>query len=136
MFDFCISEYGELVYNGLSNDIKLSKLDDLIKQKAICRIKSVTKDWFNAPEIGADIEKFLGSPNNEATAEKIVESITYALTFDELIKRKDLFFIPKIDINKISIIVFIKRVTIDNPIIINVEIDIISGVNVKYDINS
>ncbi|MFL8632981.1 hypothetical protein Q3157_09815 [Clostridioides difficile] len=136
MFDFCITDSGELIYDNDSNNLMYLNSDYLLRQKCICRIKSVTKDWFNVDYIGSDIEKFLGKLNNKETLDSIIASIENALLYDRLIGENSLFFIPKIHINKIELLIFIKERRNNNPIVINMEIDIISGVKIKYDINT
>lgn len=136
MFDFCITDSGELIYDNDSNNLMYLNSDYLLRQKCICRIKSVTKDWFNVDYIGSDIEKFLGKLNNKETLDSIITSIENALLYDRLIGENSLFFIPKIHRNKIELLIFIKERRNNNPIVINMEIDIISGVKIKYDINT
>lgn len=136
MFDFCITDNGELIYDNNSNNFLYLNSDDLLRQKCICRIKSITKDWFNVDYIGSDIEKFLGELNNKNILDLIIESIERALLYDKLVGENSLFFIPKIYKNKIEILIFIKEKRNNNPIVINMEIDIVSGVKIKYDINT
>ncbi|AXU72294.1 TPA: hypothetical protein ACG3PC_000140 [Clostridioides difficile] len=136
MFDFCITDSGELIYDNNSNNLLYLNSDDLLRQKCICRIKSVTKDWFNVDYIGSDIEKFLGKLNNKDTLDSIIASIENALFYDRLVGENNLFFIPKIHRNKIEVLIFIKERRNNNPIVINMEIDIVSGVKIKYDINT
>ncbi|HBG5344426.1 TPA: hypothetical protein KQG29_004433 [Clostridioides difficile] len=136
MFDFCITDSGELIYDNDSNNLLYLNSDYLLRQKCICRIKSVTKDWFNVDYIGSDIEKFLGKLNNKDTLDSIIASIENALLYDRLVGENSLFFIPKIHRNKIELLIFIKERRNNNPIVINMEIDIVSGVKIKYDINT
>ncbi|MCC0635232.1 MULTISPECIES: hypothetical protein [unclassified Clostridioides] len=136
MFDFCITDSGELIYDNNSNNFLYLNSDDLLRQKCICRIKSVTKDWFNVDYIGSDIEKFLGELNNKNTLDLIIKSIEQALLYDELVGENSLFFIPKICKNRIELLIFIKEKRNNNPIVINMEIDVVSGVKIKYDINT
>lgn len=136
MFDFCITDSGELIYDNNSNNLLYLNSDDLLRQKCICRIKSATKDWFNVDYIGSDIEKFLGKLNNKDTLDSIIASIENALFYDRLVGENNLFFIPKIHRNKIELLIFIKERRNNNPIVINMEIDIVSGVKIKYDINT
>ncbi|MBY2476151.1 hypothetical protein KWV16_04605 [Clostridioides difficile] len=136
MFDFCITDSGELIYDNNSNNLLYLNSDDLLRQKCICRIKSVTKDWFNVDYIGSDIEKFLGKLNNKNTLDLIIESIENALFYEKLVEKNSLFFIPKIYIDKIELLIFIKERKNNNPIVINMEIDIVGGVKIKHDINT
>lgn len=131
-FDFKITEKGELLFNGVDQSLGVSKEDDLIKQIAINRIKSITKDWFNT-NIGANLEGFIGQPNNEETLKEILDAIKQSLVYDEFLTDRDLYFAPAIKKESISIKVFIKKKFEYGPIIIDVEIDIVGGVKIKYD---
>lgn len=132
--DFSISDNGELVYDNTNITVEETDSDKLRRQIAVCRIKSVTGDWFNE-KIGANIEFHLGMPNTLETAETIMQAITSELTEDYLVKTEDLFIIPKVTENGISLLVFINKLYGEGPVIINVEIDIVGGVKVYYDIN-
>ncbi|MEG1870832.1 MAG: hypothetical protein RR192_02410 [Peptostreptococcaceae bacterium] len=135
MFDFGITENGELLFDNENMDALKKDKDELIKQIAISRIKSVTKDWFNS-NIGANLEEFIGTECTEETSNDVINAIIISLTFDQFLKTGSLFFVPKIDKNSISILVFIKKYYGEGPMIINVEIDIVGGVKVEYDTDS
>lgn len=132
MFDFTITDSGELVYDYENSGLKKSTEDELRRQIAVSRIKSVTGNWFNTL-IGANLEGFIGSPCNTETYESIEQAIINSLTNDELFDSSEIFLIPKIDKTSISILVFLKSRYGTNPKIINVNIDIVSGVKVQYD---
>lgn len=132
--DFSISDNGELVYDNTNITLEETKYDQLRRQLAVCRIKSVTGNWFNE-SIGANIEYHLGMPNTLETADLIMKSIIEELTSDYLMSVEDLFIIPKVTKNAISLLVFINKLYDEGPLIINVEIDIVGGVKVFYDIN-
>lgn len=107
MLDFNINEDGELLYNSNTKDIDYVNKDNLIKQIATNRIKSIVGNWFNST-IGANLEEFLGMPNNTKTATEITDRVKSALTYDEFLRESDIYFIPKIDRNIFSLKVFIK----------------------------
>lgn len=132
MFDFGITDNGELIFDNSVKDIHKSEDDTLIRQIAICRIKSVTKDWFNTT-IGANLEEFLGYSCNEDTSNEIISAIENSLLYDGFLSKQELFFVPQIDANFISILVFINSRYGNNPYTINVKIDIVGGVKVQYD---
>lgn len=127
MFDFNINKNGEFIYNSSISNMDYVYDDNLIEQIAINRINSVEGDWFNT-EIGATLEDFLGEPNNNTTTLEIINKIKYALTFDGFISENNLYFIPKIDKTVLEIKVFIKKQYDSGPIIIDVNIDTVSGV--------
>lgn len=134
MFDFGITKDGELVFDSNKMDAMKVKEDDLIEQISVARIKSVTNDWFNST-IGANLEEFLGFECTESTSNKIINAIDSSLTSDKFLDKDSLFFVPKIDENSISISVFIKKKYGEGPMIVNVVIDIVGGVKIKYDTN-
>lgn len=132
MFDFGITDNGELIFDNQSKDINKNHSDGLIRQIALCRIKSIVGDWFNT-NIGANLEEFIGFVCNESTCNLIMDAIENSLIYDDFMSRKELFFIPKIDPNSISILVFINSREGNDPSMINVTIDIVGGVKITYD---
>ena len=134
-FDFGISEKGELIFESNSSNILQKTNDELIKQIAINRIKSIKGDWFNTT-VGTDIESFIGSENNGSTMKQIMTSIKNSLLDDGLIKEDELYMIPKIKDDVSGVKVFIKNNYKSYPIIIDVEIDIVGGVRINYDTNT
>lgn len=76
--DFEIDERGDFVDTG--NDLMLS-----IKQEIRDRVKSEEGDWIDAPGIGANLDRFIGSPNIRETARNMDEAIRLALIIDNLI---------------------------------------------------
>lgn len=131
MYDFNITSQGELIYNHLIQDIDKVKDDDLTRQIAINRIKSVVGDWFNT-KIGANLEEYIGMPNTPSTSFNIMESIVDALTFDEFLEKSSIYQIPRLDRTNLSIKLFIKKEFENEPIVIDVVIDMSSGVRVSY----
>lgn len=132
MFDFGINDDGELLFDGPAKSILTSDKDGLIRQTSLCRIKSVVGDWFNT-NIGANLEQFIGEVCNQETATDITSQIENALCYDGFIIKNELFFVPKIEENSISILVFINSMTGGKPSMINVQIDVVGGVKVQYD---
>lgn len=130
MFDFNINENGELLFDSNTSDICCIYDDEVIKQIANNRIKSVVGNWFNS-DIGANLEQYLGSPNSITTANGVMKSIENALTYDDFLSESEIYFIPKIDRTVLSIKVFIKSKYNSNPMLIDVTIDIVSGVKIS-----
>lgn len=135
MFDFKITDNGELDFNGGTGQIKKVQSDDLLRQLAVCRIKSVTNDWFNEADLGANLETFLGEVNNQITTNEVMDRIKVALS-DIIKNENNIFIIPKVDRETLSFIIFIRGVKVKNPIVINTKIDIVSGVTVTSDIDT
>jgi hypothetical protein len=132
MFDFGITDNGELRFDNQTKDIDKNQDDGMIRQIAVCRIKSVVGDWFNT-NIGANLEEFLGAVCNQATAGDIQEAMENALIYDGFLSKSDLFFIPQIEENSISFLVFINSQFGKDPNTINVKIDTVGGVKIQYD---
>lgn len=131
MFDFSITNSGELIYNHLIQDVDKVEKDDLTKQIAVNRIKSVVGNWFNT-KIGANLEKYIGMANTPDTSVEIMESIIDALTFDGFLEKESIYQIPRLDKTNLSIKLFIKKQFENDPIVIDVVVDISSGVRVSY----
>lgn len=135
MFDFKITDNGELAFNGGTGQINKVESDELLRQQAICRIKSVTNDWFNEADLGANLEEFLGEVNNQLTSKEVMDRIRVSLS-DIIANENNIFIIPKVDRESLSFIVFIRGRAVKNPIVINTRIDIVSGVTVTSDIDA
>ena len=131
MFDFAITDDGELKFDIHNKDISKSDKDATFRQIALCRIKSIVGDWFNT-NIGANLEEFLGEECNGETAEKIISSIKTSLVYDGFMKRDDIYCIPQVESNSISVLVFLRGQYNENPSLINVRIDIAGGIKIDY----
>lgn len=134
MVDFNINNVGELVYNNIAQDIEIIEKDYLTEQISVNRIKSIVGDWFNT-KIGANLEEYIGMANTPSVSFDIMESIVNSLTFDEFLEESEIYQIPRIDKTNLFIKVFIKKKYESNPIVIDVVIDMSSGVRVNYDLN-
>ena len=130
MIDFTLSDNGDLVLTPMA-DISACEGDRLRYQMALCRIKSISKDWFY-DNIGADLEKILGEPLTTETNSNIKRMITNALVFDDYFKTDDIFINTSIrDKFCVTINVYIKTLDQKHSFLINVELDLVKGINVK-----
>lgn len=139
--DFMIDDYGELcieVNNENKNSLLEAKNDELRKQIAVCRIMSVTHDWFY-DNVGSDLEQIIGEALNEHTMnlgkELIIDSLTKNnfLTIEEIIVENVV-----IDFESIGYNVYIKQIQRkDIYTVIKVSLDLIKGITIKVvgDIN-
>ena len=67
VFDFSLTELGELEIDNDSHDL-LSQTDNELRiQMAICRIKSVSNNWY-IDNIGANLEELIGKACNKNNA--------------------------------------------------------------------
>lgn len=84
--DITISTEGDLVLSvepyTLKNDLDVSTRQDIIRQQVIMRIKTYQGDWLDYPQLGANIDDYIGIPNTRQNVEMIANKIKNALTYD------------------------------------------------------
>lgn len=131
IFDFAISDSGELKFDISTKDIAETQEDGMVRQIALCRIKSIVNDWFNTT-IGANLEEFIGEACNETTAKNVISAIENSLSYDGFLSKKDIYCISQVQKNSIGILVFINSQYGDSPSLINVRIDVVGGVKINY----
>ncbi|AGF59595.1 hypothetical protein B0P06_006023 [Clostridium saccharoperbutylacetonicum] len=129
--DFAISDNGELKFDISQKDAARAIEDGLIRQIALCRIKSVVNDWFNT-NIGANLEEFIGEACNETTAKKIISAIENSVSYDGFLSKKEIYCISQLGKNSIGILVFINSQYGNSTSLINVRIDVVGGVKINY----
>lgn len=134
MFDFKITDDGELEYNNGTGDMPKAVSDARYRQLAVCRIKSVTNNWFNQGDMGSNLEEYIGEFNNQETVADVIDRVESSLS--DILNPSDIFVIPKADKDQLSLAVFIKGIASSTPIVINVKIDTIDGVVITDDTNS
>lgn len=134
MFDFKITDNGELVYDDGTGLVEKATNDELLRQHCVVRIKSVVGDWFNS-KLGANLEEFLGQPNNQETVADVINRIKSSLV-DKVTNESNIFVIPKVERESLSLVTFIKGVVSKTPIVVNITIDIVNGVTVTNDIDT
>ena len=135
-FDFGFSPEGEIIIDSETHDIYKSQEDELKIQLSYNRIKSISNNWF-IDEVGADLEEIIGKACNETTAEYGKLKIIDVLTFDGLWNDKDIFIKSEIKNNiNITYNIYLKLHQSDTEEVysyeIDVELDLIKGVNVRY----
>ena len=135
-FDFGFSPDGEIIVDSDTHDIYKSQEDELKIQLSYNRIKSISNNWF-IDEVGADLEEIIGKACNETTAEYGKLKIIDVLTFDGLWNDKDIFIKSEIKNNiNITYNIYLKLHQSDTEEVysyeIDVELDLIKGVNVRY----
>ena len=135
-FDFGFSPDGEIIIDSDTHDIYKSQEDELKIQLSYNRIKSISNNWF-IDEVGADLEEIIGKACNETTAEYGKLKIIDVLTFDGLWNDKDIFIKSEIKNNiNITYNIYLKLHQSDTEEVysyeIDVELDLIKGVNVRY----
>jgi len=108
--DLTWSRRGDLAI-GHNGDIMDTYEDPLrsLYQEIRTRTMSVLGDWKNYPDLGANLEDFVGEPNSKRTAEAIKIRIVASITRNGLVNNSDLNvkYTP-IDIDKIMFRISVK----------------------------
>ena len=129
--DFKISTDGDLIVS----DSELLTSEDMneIVQKAMCIIASVSHDWFY-DNIGCDLEQLIGKPLNNETISEGVNLIKSNLYKSNMFEENDFNIKAKqVEDEFIGYTVFINDIYKKyNYFVIEVEIDMLKGVNVKF----
>ena len=133
MFDFTINDCGDLIIDDTKRDIKKCQNANLIRQLALVRIKSVTKNWFNHNSLGANLESTLGTIVGNDAITYFKSLILNSLS--DIIHQDNIFISASYSGTNILSQVFIK-VGEKQTVLINVNIDVVGGVNVVYETNS
>lgn len=133
MFDFSINKSGELTVNS-SDDVSVVDKDELIRQTAMNRIKSISNNWFNADNC-ANLESFIGRECNGATALEMEDAVRNALIGDGFLDTTDVFLTTKIVRTEIQIVALIRRKHGTGPMILSVQIEFAGGGTIKYETN-
>jgi hypothetical protein len=82
--DFKLTDDGQFVI-GANGDLELVTGDLAIAQQIIFRLKTTKKDWTLSPDIGANLDQFIGQPNSRETRDLIEAAIFTELTKDNLV---------------------------------------------------
>lgn len=136
--DFFLTENGDLSINqeydgegGFTNFIDTKEQDELRNQIAMCRIVSVSHDWFY-DNIGADLEQIIGEPVSTNTLRIGKELIFDSLVKDEFIESDELIIEDFLtSSNSIGYNVFIRQKYNTNMyMLFKVTLDLIKGVEV------
>jgi hypothetical protein len=77
---------------GDNGDVRRVTLDEarLTKQFMLKRLQSRKGDWFNAEELGADLNRFIGLPNTRETGQLIQSAVVQSLTEDGTVSASNL----------------------------------------------
>lgn len=132
MFDFTLSDSGDLVLDKESSGILKASHGYLIRQLALVRIKSVSQDWFNHKDLGANLEDMIGTVLPSKIQENLNEAISSSLS--DIINTANIFVASKFENKNILLKVYLK-ITESETVLINVTLDTIGGVTAIYAIN-
>ena len=129
MEDFILSPGGDLILTE-TLEVGACTEERLREQLALCRIKSVTKDWHEA-HVGADLEQFLGQPATPEVLREMEMAVVQALCIDNAFNRENIFVNTSIT-NKsyVKMLVYIKTLNNKGSFCIDVQLDLVKGVNV------
>jgi len=124
--DIAISPDGDFIIRD--HDLAVAKEGEFQLQSIINRIKAVRINW-RLDHIGADMEDIIGMPNSPDTAQLTIDKITFALTEDDLIDKKDIYIRP-VPISKTTILffLFVNSPYFAQPISLEIGLDLSSGV--------
>lgn len=129
MIDFAINNSGDLLVGSDQNVLACSD-DRLRQQMALCRIKSISKDWHEA-HIGADLERFIGEPTDAPTIQEMEDTVVQALCFDNFFASENIFINTSLtDKSYVKMLVYIKALNNKGSFCIDVNLDYVKGVNV------
>lgn len=130
MFDIAITEDGDLLFDTTNKDLYEINGDDLRLQMAMCRIKSIRRDWFK-DNIGANMEEILGLPCTVDTQNLGSKMIISSLTFDGLFKSNEIYIVSESVKNTgINYKVYIKDLGKESSVLIELELDLVKGINI------
>ena len=128
MIDFTISSDGDLLLSEERNIVSCTD-ERLREQMALCRIKSVSKDWHES-HIGSDLERFIGEPADADTVLRMESAITEALCFDGLFASENIFINTSLTNDSyVKMLVYIKTLNNKGSLCIDVNLDYVKGVN-------
>lgn len=84
MKDLKMTVDGELVI-GPDGDIATVEGDEAIAQQILFRLKTQKRDWTLSPEVGANLESFIGKPNTRETRDLIEVAVLSELVRAQLV---------------------------------------------------
>lgn len=93
MADLKITEDGDLVV-GPNGDFLLVTGDEEILQKVLFRLKTQKGDYLLNPDLGANLEFFIGKPNTEEIRIAIEQEVENELTRDFLLFSPEIKAVP------------------------------------------
>tara|TARA_Y100000310_G_scaffold336411_1_gene420869 strand:+ start:1004 stop:1504 length:501 start_codon:yes stop_codon:yes gene_type:complete len=85
MTDIGMSWEGDLLFDD-SGDPVIVFGDDWVLREINKRVRTTNPDWSSHPNVGADIEEFVGRPNTQSIGKQIEFSIVKALTVDSFLQ--------------------------------------------------
>lgn len=130
--DLKVDEKGDFVLN--KRDIGVVDNDELRYQKAFTKLLSVKIDWF-LDEYGCDLEDFLGLPLKDTMFKGYKAKIRDALISGGLFKADDVYIELTSHNNILGISVYIRGLDEISSKRIDVDLDIVKGVNVRLGVD-
>lgn len=101
--DWAVDENGDLLV-GPDGDILQVKGQKQIAQEILFRLKTSKGDYTISPEVGANLESFIGSPNTQAVRDEIVKVVEEELQRDNFIPLRKVRAL-KTDTNSVLVVV-------------------------------
>jgi len=115
MIDIRFTEDGDLVV-GETGDLDLVWGDEQIAQEVLFRLKTTLGDWTLSPNVGADLEKYIGEPNIPITHALIESQVIKAITRGNLLVFPSVRAVP-IGENEVFILIEFGSIEEDERII-------------------
>ena len=134
--DFEIDEFGDLIIDKYTHETSTVQHNDLRLQLAFCRIKSVSNGWYY-DHIGANLESLIGRPCTTDIVNSGKQLILDSLIYDGLWDIKDVHIQAQILNNtNVTYVVYLRVYEEESMIAtsktINVELDLVKGVKIRY----
>jgi hypothetical protein len=128
--DFKLTELGDLEKDSLTNNLGLVFGNSERLQKAYCRIKSISHNWF-VDQLGADLEEIIGMPMNESSISLGEDKIYNVLMKDELFTLEEIYVETfKTSFTAIEIYVYLRDTNLVSCSVIKVDLDLVKGVSI------
>lgn len=115
MIDLKMTEDGELVV-GTDGDLQLAYGDEQLAQEILFKLKTTLGDWRLSPNVGSNLERFIGQPNEPLTHSLIKSEVYRAITRNNFISLPTVDVIP-VGENEVLIIIEFGSVEEDGRVI-------------------
>lgn len=128
--DLKLTPQGDLALSPAGDLATVEKLE-YQEQQAMCRVKSVTVDWFY-DKIGADLEDLLGRENNRGTADELKKRVTEALIKDGMTDAADVYIeVAPVGKGKLVAFLFLNSPYATEPKGFEIELDLAGGATIR-----
>lgn len=113
MSDLKMTIEGDLVVDPVTGDLDFVLGDDHIAQEVIFRLKTQKGDWILSPNIGCDLETFIGKPNIDLVHAGIESTVYKSLSFDGLILAPE---INAVAVNENEVLILVEFPSVEDSL--------------------